>query len=503
MRAKLFLILFAGLFFGGDAHCLNAETYQQRPRLVITVVIDQFRADYLTQLEKKFLPAGKGGGGFQALMKKGAWFPFASYDNLQNMTGPGHATVLTGAHPFFTGIGNNEWFDPATGKDVYCVDDPKFGRSPSRLRAPTLGDELKLRHPESKVVSLALKDRAAILLGGHAADLALWFDKKTNGWTTSAFYGKGQIPAWATALNQQIASTAGPDPAGSSLLSSFRGTKLTFAAALAALKSEGLGKTKGRTDILALSLSNHDILGHKVGPDDAGMEELTLLEDRELAAFLSAVSRELHGLDDVVVVLTGDHGAPPGPANLEKSKLESGRLDEKEIVALVEQALTKEFGAPEGRPWVLSEFELHFVLNKELAAKRRISAPALENAAKAALSGLSAVEALFTRTEYELGLLPPGLLGEQIRHSYILRQSGDLVLIPRPYFVLGEEGYPVVHMTGWAYDRSVPILFMGRAFKAGVYSGGGVIDIAPTLAFVMGITPPAMSEGQVLGQALK
>jgi hypothetical protein len=211
MRKLTFLMLvliFSDVSFAG---VLPLAQYRKRPKLVLVLVIDQFRADYLTRFESRFLPAEKGGtvGGFQYLMSKGAYFPFGQYDLLQNMTGPGHATILTGAYPYLSGISLNYWFDSTKNEKVYCAQDDgsktievvppsaNVGTSPKNLLGTTVGDELKNAGFPSRVFSVALKDRAAIFMGGHRADAAFWFDSGLYQWASSQFYfPKGKLPDW-------------------------------------------------------------------------------------------------------------------------------------------------------------------------------------------------------------------------------------------------------------------------------------------------------------------
>jgi hypothetical protein len=190
---------------------IKLESFLSRPKLTLVLVIDQFRADYLTRFASRFLPSsGKNGevGGFKYLMSKGAYFPQAKYDVLENMTCPGHATILTGSYPYLSGIVLNEWYDRSLGRMIYCVDDgdsplvgsdlkgAESGVSPKNLVGTTVGDELKNSGRPSKIISIALKDRAAILLGGHRADLAVWLSSNYR-WVSSRYYVKDkELPRW-------------------------------------------------------------------------------------------------------------------------------------------------------------------------------------------------------------------------------------------------------------------------------------------------------------------
>ncbi|HTL11208.1 MAG TPA: alkaline phosphatase family protein, partial [Bdellovibrionota bacterium] len=195
------------------------------PKLTVMLVIDQFRADYLLRFQKRFMAAGGADGkvgGFRFLMEKGAYYPDAQYDIMQSMTGPGHATVLSGSYPYQNGIVGNEWYDPKTGQIEYCVEDPTtptvgatpksthIGTSPRNFNGSTVGDEIKNAGHASKVISIALKDRAAILMGGYRADLAVWMDFASYHWVSSKHYlPDGKLPAWIEDENKKVAERSG------------------------------------------------------------------------------------------------------------------------------------------------------------------------------------------------------------------------------------------------------------------------------------------------------
>ncbi len=360
---------------------VTPQLLKERPKLILTIVIDQFRGDYLTRFNSRFLPAVKSDGtvgGFNYLMTRGAYFPYGEFEMLQDMTGPGHATILTGSYPYQAGIPLNNWYDKATGEGVYCTEDPgvavigrnpedkHFGTSPKNLIATTVGDEFKNAGLPSKVVSISLKDRAAILMGGHRADVVMWFDTKATQWVSSKYYfPSGRLPNWIDVLNGEILGRTGKvvewnvtgKPTGLSTdnnllrdeaihLGKFGksfphrvelGTKrslgtpvgldITNAAVEKAIDEYHLGKGKG-TDLLAVSYSSHDYLGHAFGPNSLEMEEMTVAEDRSLSRILNYIKRKVPGgLAGVVVVLTGDHGIPPNPdsSQIERNRCGSNR----------------------------------------------------------------------------------------------------------------------------------------------------------------------------------
>jgi predicted AlkP superfamily pyrophosphatase or phosphodiesterase len=488
------------------------KQYFNRPKLVLILVIDQFRSDYLTRYHSQFLPANKNGtlGGFRYLTENGAWFPQASFEVLQNMTGPGHATLLTGAYPYLTGIPINEWYDSKKQKAVYCVADTD-SYSPKNLIGTTLGDELKNAYKESKVVSISLKDRSAVLMGGKRADTALWMDPAKLQWTTSSYYG--DLPEWVSQenvklfekRNQLIASNGnltGLFPKGiqwgdKRVLNTPAGVSLMEEFSEKAIEQYKLGS--GGMDILALSFSSHDYAGHTYGPHGMIMEEMTLSEDKTLSKLFNYLNKKVPGgMKEVLVVLTADHGVAPNPELSVLSKIDASRIDEDKLKITLNKALTKKFGTIE-KDWVLYVKEMNIFLNPAgLEKQNRIE---LEEFTKTEVLKIDGIAHVFSLTDYQNRKLPPGMHEKQILNSYFPGRSGDVVAILKPYSVSGDE--TATHQTGYAYDKTVPIVFTGKNILHGVYPQNiQTTDIAPTLASILGIIPPSQSEGRVLSEII-
>ncbi len=554
-RAQILCSLLCSVVLSGFAHAAQPPI-PSRPKLVVMLVIDQFRADYLTRFATRFEAAtGKEGrvGGFRYLMEKGAYYPLAEYDVLQSMTCVGHATVLSGSYPYLNGIAINDWFDRARGKPEYCVGDSSHhivgiptdgknegGTSPKNFHASTVGDELKNAGGGSKVVAVALKDRAAILMGGHRADLALWFDAKTAQWISSTFYlpPPAELPVWVKKLNATLAShlgvemtwKLGAEPAtGLSLSEDTKdlegygqiggkfphhakiGTKgammlpygidKTTEAAIHAVDAMKLGQGKS-TDLLAVSYSSHDMVGHVFGPNSREIEEYTVLEDRSIADLINHLRKTVPGgLANVTIVLTADHGIPPVPEYLTNDRVEAGRIDEKALRKKLNAQLVEKFGKASSGEWIPDSGDLNFYLNGPAIAAKGVARREIENEVKTALLKLPEIDFAFTATDYAERHLPPGMHERQILHTYIPDRSGDVVAIPKPYFVVYPSG--TTHHTGYSYDRYVPLVLAGHGIRPGRFAThAGVIDIAPTLSFILGLIPPNMSEGRVLGEAL-
>ncbi|MCM2354205.1 MAG: alkaline phosphatase family protein [Pseudobdellovibrio sp.] len=478
---------------------LSFETYKQKPKLVVVVVIDQFRSDFLTRYQKDFMPASS--LGFNHMMNTGAYFAQSTYGILQAMTCPGHAMILTGSYPAQTGIQINEWYDIKNKKRAYCADDEEFVFSPRRLKTTTFGDEVKNIHPDSKVFTVSLKDRSAIFLGGHRADMALWYEDKPNEWVTTKYYNGGKTPAWLAKINAKQ-KTKG-DLEAKNIEAALLGTEATMDLAITALTEEKLGqRNNSGPDILGLSMSNHDILGHKEGPDSSNLKKLTLFEDKMLAKLFNALKQK-NLLDKTVVVLTADHGIPPAGDILRAGKIATGELDFLGVIKLANEKLTKELGSSGSTPWIEGVFASHVYLNRTRLAEKNIEAGRAQDLVKDIFAQLPGIYKVVTREQVLQAKIPYFDLRFPVENSFVSDVAGDLMLIPEPFFAQ-KTGATVNHMTNWNYDNSVPVIMWGpKWFQAGVYAGSRIVDIAPTLSFISGVLPPAKASGRVLDEAFK
>lgn len=483
------------------AQAMDLGAFLRRPKIVVVIVIDQFRADYLTRYEAKFLPAGSDAepGGFRYLLEKGAYFPFAEYDVLQNMTCPGHAMILTGTRPATNGITLNDWYDRKEKKIAYCVADTQYGLSPRNLLTTTVGDELKNVNVEAKTVAVALKDRAAILLGGRSANGVAWFDGKKKEWVSSGYYEKSGT-AWLSKFNESVA------PAIKALtikefMRSTTAATMTVDAALAAADAFSLG-TDGVPDLLAVSFSSHDYLGHQVGPNSPLMLDMTLAEDKEISRLIGVLGKKVGGVDNLLIALTADHGVAPLIEVSKAAKIDAGGFEYSPLNKKLNAALSKAFGPPKSKNWIAAGQSLHIYFDESSLKEKKVSAKQAEAIGKAVLLKEPGVFGVLSRSDFLDGSYRNGPLAAEVTRSYLPETGGDLVILPRPYFI-ELDGYPGNHNTNWAYDRTVPLLIAGSKVRPGVYSGGKVIDLAPTLSFFLGTLPPATNEGRVLSEIFK
>ncbi|MBK7860846.1 MAG: alkaline phosphatase family protein [Archangiaceae bacterium] len=510
--------------FALQAAAAPAAPANKVPRLGVFVVIDQLGSGELEAL------AIDGDGDFGGLEARGAarfdaWYPY-----LGTETGPGHATLSTSATPSVHGICANTWY--SEGKPTYCVDDPAVqmlgaregvGRSARFLTAPTLGDTLKTRSPRSKVVSISVKDRAAILLGGPSSDVALWYDHGIGRWTSSRNWGEA-VPAWAQrfvdaprrafetgrwsplpatlkrGLDDAREGEDSPDGLGPTfphdLMSvppenqhrAYRYTPQsvedTFALATAALEAEALG-THAAPDLLLVSISATDYSGHAWGPHSVEKTDILERVSVELKKLTAELDKRL-GKNGWALVLSSDHGAAPLAESLKGVRVPSGRLLEGQLIQDATVALTPE----QKRRFLGLSPPLIFLDLKGLAEKDR--EPLLETVRKnlAALKGVR--RALRTDGAESADNL-------NARLSTFEGRCGPLFVELQPYVVFTETPHPLGtdHASGNLYDRRVPLYVLGPTVAAGRYATPlDPRDAAPSLAAMLAIPPPDRSEGR-------
>lgn len=505
-KLSLFLLLATSLF---------AAT-PKKPKLVVAIIVDQFRYDYLTRFRSEY------NSGLDRLLTKGAVFTNAQLIHFPSITAVGHSTFLTGAPPSMSGIIGNEWYDREERKKVTSVQDPKTrqlggvagtqGASPRRMLVDTVGDELKMAHPgKSHVVGVSLKDRAAILPAGHMADGAYWFDAASGNFVSSDFYFQDQ-PAWVkefnaarngekysgrTWLNHTLPTTAkeiyGTDDK-SPLESSPFGNELVELFAEKALVSEQLGKHEA-TDLLAVSFSSNDKVGHEYGMYSPEAHAMSIETDKILGKLFAALEKQV-GMDNVLVVLSADHGVAPSPKDDEANRMPGGRMPASSVREAVQAALVKKYGE---RAWISYSGDTGLYFDYTLAASHNVDIAELTRVAARAAAGVAHVARVFTHEQILAGALPRNDLGHRIVNGANARRGPDLVVILDPYWVtgsaLGNHGAP------YSYDTHIPLLFLGAGIRAGRYDAAAALnDVAPTLATILDVETPSGSIGRVLSE---
>jgi predicted AlkP superfamily pyrophosphatase or phosphodiesterase len=502
------------------------------PRLVLVVVVDQMRFDYLTRFRTLFT------GGLRSLLERGAVFANAHCAYANSETAPGHAVVLTGLLPAHSGIVANAWYDAALRRRVGAVEDPDsvtFGGSgrwvsPRNMLGPTLAEALKRAKPSSRVVGVSGKDRGAVLLAGRGADAAYWMDPSTGQFTTSTHYMR-QLPPWLAAERQRTRvdryasaswtrllpdvalyrrlagedavvgeATDGvfphrlpsrtPEPA---FVDALRRTpfadEMVVDVALQALDAHGLGEDE-HTDILSVSLSATDAIGHAFGPDSQEMMDQILRVDRALQRLLAEVDRRV-GAQRTLVVLAADHGIMPLVEILKRQGLDARRVKPAVIQTAVRDALAARF--PGSHDLVALYDGPDVYLDLPALGAQHLRRSEVENVVRRALVATGQIEAVYTQAELQGPRPSNDPYFDLYRNSFFAPRSPHLIGRLKPYIYLNERSTGTGHGTPQECDRHVPIVFLGAGIRPGERREPcGPQDIAPTLARWLGIPYPGV-----------
>jgi hypothetical protein len=483
-----------------------------RPKLVLAVTIDQFRYDYLTRFRNDYA------GGLRRLLDRGAVYTRARYQHFPTVTAIGHSTYLSGALPAVSGIIGNDWYDRAAGRSVTSVSDPAEkivggdgeGASTRRLLVSTLGDELKIATgARAKVIGLSLKDRSAILPAGHSADAAYWYDSQTGLFVSSTFY-LAALPDWVGRFNagkpaeayrgarwagRELPKEAGPALYGAVYGSPF-GNDLLETLAERAVDAERLGQ-RGETDLLTLSFSSNDAVGHELGPDSPEVRDISVRTDQALAKLFAHLDARI-GMRNVLVVLTADHGVAPLPEVEAQRRMPGGRIAAGAVRLAVQAALAQRWG--DGR-WVVSPSDHSIYLDRKLIADKKLDLAQVQDAAKAVAEAVPHVLRAYALHDLLSGAAAGDPLGGALVRSVHGQRTADVQVLLEPYWMFAAAG--TTHGSLYGYDTHVPVIFMGPGIRPGIYrSEITVNDVAPTLADILGIETPSGSAGRVLGEVL-
>jgi predicted AlkP superfamily pyrophosphatase or phosphodiesterase len=523
MRRTLRVLFFVSLIAEGLFAASPAP--HKKPKLVLAIIVDQFRYDYLLRFREDYH------AGLARLLEQGAVFTDAHYLQSATVTSIGHSTFLSGAPPSISGIIANEWYDRESGKSVSSVFDPRqktvggvpdaIGSSPRRLLVSTVVDELKMRFPESHAIGISIKDRSAILPAGRMADAAYWYDNDSNNWVTSTYY-RSDLPEWVQTLNAKrsyqshIGAEWHPVDSGNDATAAFcttvAGSPTRYCGGLEAtpwgnemiedfaeraIDEEQLGRHQG-VDVLAVSFSSNDYIGHQVGPDDPAIRDISIRTDRLLGRLL-AHADQAAGEGSTLVVFTSDHGVAPLPELNQSRNMPGGRLVEFRLTKRITDALTKRFGPGE---WLLPGSPVTMpYLNLSLIHRRGLDPAQLERVAADAAAGEDHIARVYTRRDLLSGNVQHDSLGQAMSLGFYGPRSGDLLILPEPYYVFETTG--TGHGTPYGYDTHVPVIFLGPDVKAGLYRQRiAVNDIAPTLSTLLEVETPSGSMGRILTEML-
>ena len=511
--------------FGADA--------SPKPKLVVGIIVDQFRYDYLTRFR------GDYHGGLDQMLTHGADFTNAFYAQVPTVTAVGHSIFMSGAMPAVSGIVSNWWYDRDGRKIVTSVCDwnektvggaqEAQGRrctdadpaSPRRLLVSTVGDELRTANSQSKVIGISIKARGAILPSGHRAAGAYWLDDVTGNFITSTFY-MNELPRWASAFNARklpaeyvnrkwegfpdwsFRAKSGSAMPYEKLPASPWGNELIERFTEEAITGEQLGQ-RGVTDLLTVSFSSNDYVGHRVGPDAPEVRDMAIRTDQVLAKLFHLIDEKI-GLHNVIIVLSADHGVASTGAQDAATKMPGGYVAASEIEDAAQSALVKRFGKAN---WLIpnaSEYGLCFdtqtLENAKTVDGKAVTDQELFKVVKQTLLSMPNlhVSRVYSREQLENGVEGDFIATAEM-NGYYPRNSPDLAIVLEPGYARGTSG--ATHFSPYAYDRHVPVLFMGPGIKPGRYDQTITPnDIAPTLATMLDIQTPSGSSGRVLTELL-
>ena len=523
------------------AHAAPAKQEPQ-PKLVLVIAVDGLPQEQVTRYRSQF-----GEGGFRRLLDQGAWFNNAHQAHGVTVTAVGHAAILSGAYPYQHGIIGNNWIDPVTLKSVYCTEDtahkyigsevtePSDGTSPKNLRVDTLGDQLRYATGQkAKVITVSGKDRGAILMAGKNGTAYMYMEKSGN-FASSTYYmqqhpqwvqtyqaGKPQERYYGKTWRPMLADSAYAGDAGelpNLAMYSESGApdavyykrlkespfldELTVDFAKAAIEGENLGRNPaGVPDLLGVSFSAHDLANHAQGPESKISHDHLQRLDRMLAGFFSYLDKRL-GMDNVLVVLTADHGFPNVPEFSSGTQhIEAQRIDGKKLVAELNAHLTAKYGIDK---MVSAYLMPNILLDTKQIEAGKLTREEVENVAARFLMQQQGIADVFTRTQFENGAVNGTRIATLMRRGWNRELSGELMLVVKPYWYFGSGTSGTSHGAPYAYDTNVPLIMMGKQWvKPGAYSQyAEVVDIAPTLSFLLRVRPPAGAEGRVLSEVLR
>lgn len=533
-----------------DASAEDAAKKPERPRLLVLVVFDQMRGDYLIRWEPHFRD-----GGLRRLLKEGAWYQNCHYPYAGTLTGAGHASLMTGCSPAIHGIVANEWPDRVTGATVNCVSSVRYQRvpalpsslkasekgnvSPELLLAESFGDVLKdATAGQSRIIGLSFKDRSAILPAGRKPDACYWLDNASGSFVTSSYYGD-ELRPWVEEFNNSrpadqwfgksweryrddldYETLAGPDDVvgeGSgvkqgrtyphpmtgglekpgaafyqAVYTSPYGNELLLAMAKRAIDAEQLG-THAAPDLLTISFSSNDAVGHAWGPDSQEVFDVTLRSDAIIKELLEHLDEKV-GKGRYLVALSSDHGVCAIPEVAKARGKEAGRIPPDELRKGANEFLEAEFGtgSSEKPKWISSLANKWFYLNQETLKERGVNSAQAGYALAEWLRKQPGIFAVYTTQQLKKGIPEEDALGQRILLSYYPERCGDVLIVLNPGWLPGDYTTGTTHGSHYAYDSHVPLLVYGAGISPGVRAERvSPTAIAPIFAHALGMKPPA------------
>ena len=481
----------------GPVEALAQSHFGEKPKLVVGVVVDQMRWDYLSRYYDKFTDEG-----FKRLINKGYSCNNCLINYLPTITAIGHASIYTGTSPAYHGICGNNFY--INGKKTYCcsdstvksvgTDNDKGLMSPRNMLATTIGDQLRLHTDfRSRVIGVSYKDRAAIFPAGHSANAAYWLDTKNSRFITSSYYMTA-LPKWVQEFNKTLSKNKEVKKLGEDIgLSPRCGTVITDMA-IAVLKNEKLGRGE-TTDMLCVSYSQTDLIGHKYGTRGQNTDDAYLQLDRDLGRLLRTLD-ELVGRDNYLLFLTADHGAAHNWKFMQDNKLAAGPWSSGEMVERAYDAIGNDIG--ETKPFIADILDYRIFLDWESIREQGLITSDMEQHVLWELEKEPDIQFAAIYKNLATSSLPP-LIRERALMGYYPGRSGDLIFIPKPgYYEYGSWSSPTgtTHGAWNPYDAHIPCLFYGWKVPHGATSREvHITDIAPTVCQLLHIQQPDACTG--------
>ncbi len=522
---------------------------KKKPKLVIGIVVDQMRYDYLTRFWDKY-----GDGGFKKLVNEGFNCKNANYNYMPTYTGPGHASIYTGTTPENNGIISNTWYNKATNNTMYCTGDYMantvgsnsiYGKmSPKNILSTTITDELKLAtNNKGKVIGISIKDRGAILPAGHKANAAYWYEGGDVGkWITSSFY-MNELPEWVQKVNKQNNSdkylntkwetllpiaeytesiadnnpyegvfNSENSPVFPHDLPALRSANLNYSLikftpfgntilkelAMGAIKGEELGKDRF-TDFLTVSFSSPDYIGHQYGPMSIEVEDTYLRLDKDLEEVLNYLEKNFEK-GDVLIFLTADHGAVNVPQYLIDNNIAAGYFDNDKLTKDLKEHLKKEYDTD---TLIMNVSNYQVFLNHQYINDNNWNVVAIENAIARFILTQKGVAKVVTATNLKSSEFSDRILGNVQRGFHQVR-SGDVLYVLESGWIPAGYSTGTTHGSPYNYDTHVPLLWYGTGIKKGETNREIFIpDIAATLSLLMEVQPPSACTGKPIQELIK
>lgn len=521
------------------------QTSLKQPKLVIGIVVDQMRQDYIYRYWDKF-----GNGGFKKLIQEGYFFKNAHFNYVPTYTGPGHASIYTGTSPATHGIIANDWYDKETNAVVYCTDDKdaktigsdsKAGlMSPKKMLTTTIGDELKINsNQRSKVFAISLKDRSSILPAGHSANAAFWFDGSVGKFISSSHY-MNALPKWLNEFNdlqfvknylskgwntlyplktyvESISDNNNYEQAPNKkdtaifpynykaqleknnfeiLKATPFGNSITKDLAIACLKAEQLGKNK-ETDMLCISFSSTDYVGHSYGPRSVEIEDVYLRLDKDLEELLKYIDGNI-GKENVIIFLTADHGACDVPAHLIDMKIPGGYINGTELTTKIKSFCFHQFGDS----LVNDMINQQVFLNETKLTTLNLNKSKVEHDIANFLLTIKGVSEAYPSDVLKYENFTEGSFKSLIQKGYNHVRSGNVAFSYNPAW-MEYHSKGTTHGASYSYDTHVPLLFYGMNIKHGsTVNKVNIVDIAPTITSMLHISFPNGTTGIPLKELL-